>query len=37
VRRMRSAGALRVHDGYLLREGVARDGLPGKLFDAAEK
>jgi len=35
VRRMRSPGALRAHIGYLKREGVTRDGSPGKLFDAA--
>ncbi|HVR58419.1 MAG TPA: DUF3363 domain-containing protein [Pseudolabrys sp.] len=35
VRRMRSPGALRAHIGYLKRDGVTRDGLPGKLFDAA--
>jgi type IV secretory pathway VirD2 relaxase len=34
VRRMRSPGALRAHIGYLKREGVTRDGSPGKLFDA---
>jgi len=35
VRRMRSPGALRTHIGYLQRDGVTRDGSPGKLFDAA--
>ncbi|MGY4430906.1 type IV secretory pathway VirD2 relaxase [Bradyrhizobium sp. F1.13.1] len=35
VRRMRSPGALRAHIGYLQRDGVTRDGTPGKLFDAA--
>lgn len=35
VRRTRSPGALRAHIGYLKRDGVARDGSPGKLFDAA--
>src|SRR5262249_62324944 len=35
VRRMRSPGALRAHIGYLQRDGVTRDGSPGKLFDAA--
>ena len=35
VRQMRSAGALRAHIGYLKRDGVTRDGSPGKLFDAA--
>lgn len=35
VRRMRSPGALRAHVGYLQRDGVTRDGSPGKLFDAA--
>jgi type IV secretory pathway VirD2 relaxase len=35
VRRMRSPGALRAHVGYLQRDGVTRDGAPGKLFDAA--
>ncbi|WP_024512004.1 DUF3363 domain-containing protein [Bradyrhizobium sp. ARR65] len=34
VRRMRSPGALRAHIGYLQRDGVTRDGTPGKLFDA---
>src|SRR5260370_31194394 len=34
VRRMRSPGALRAHIGYLKRDGVTRDGSPGKLFDA---
>src|SRR6516165_4574714 len=33
VRRMRSPGALRAHIGYLKRDGVTRDGSPGKLFD----
>ncbi len=28
-------GALRAHIGYLKRDGVTRDGSPGKLFDAA--
>jgi type IV secretory pathway VirD2 relaxase len=32
---MRSPGALRAHIGYLGRDGVTRDGSPGKLFDAA--
>ncbi|MGF6312078.1 type IV secretory pathway VirD2 relaxase [Bradyrhizobium sp. i1.8.4] len=35
VRRMRSPGALRAHIGYLQRDGVTRDGTPGKLFDPA--
>jgi len=35
VREMRSPGALRAHIGYLKRDGVTRDGSPGKLFDAA--
>ena len=35
VRQMRSPGALRAHVGYLKRDGVTRDGSPGKLFDAA--
>ncbi|OSJ36535.1 type VI secretion protein [Bradyrhizobium japonicum] len=35
VRRMRSRGALRAHIGYLQRDGVTRDGAPGKLFDAS--
>jgi type IV secretory pathway VirD2 relaxase len=35
VRGMRSPGALRAHVGYLKRDGVTRDGSPGKLFDAA--
>jgi len=35
VRRMRSPGALRAHVSYLQRDGVNRDGAPGKLFDAA--
>ena len=35
IRRMRSPGALRAHIGYLKRDGVTRDGSPGKLFDAA--
>jgi type IV secretory pathway VirD2 relaxase len=35
VRRMRSPGALRAHIGYLQRDGVTRDGAPGKLFDTA--
>src|SRR5437773_2700751 len=35
VRRMRSPGALRAHIGYLKRDGITRDGSPGKLFDAA--
>jgi type IV secretory pathway VirD2 relaxase len=35
ARRMRSPGALRAHIGYLKRDGVTRDGSPGKLFDAA--
>jgi hypothetical protein len=34
-RSMRSSGALRSHIGYLLRDEVARDGSPGRLFDAA--
>ena len=34
VRRMRSPGALRAHISYLQRDGVTRDGSPGKLFDA---
>jgi type IV secretory pathway VirD2 relaxase len=35
VRRMRSPRSLRAHIGYLKRDGVTRDGSPGKLFDAA--
>src|SRR6201995_1426743 len=35
VRRLRSPGALRAHIGYLQRDGVTRDGVPGKLFDGA--
>ncbi|WP_407179728.1 relaxase/mobilization nuclease domain-containing protein [Bradyrhizobium sp. STM 3562] len=35
VRRMRSPGALRAHIAYLQRDGVTRNGTPGKLFDAA--
>ncbi|OSI74422.1 type VI secretion protein [Bradyrhizobium canariense] len=35
VRRMRSPGALRAHIGYLQRDGVTRDGAPGKLFDVS--
>jgi hypothetical protein len=35
VRQMRSPGALRAHIGYLQRDGVTRDGAPGRLFDAA--
>jgi type IV secretory pathway VirD2 relaxase len=35
ARRMRSPSALRAHIGYLQRDGVTRDGSPGKLFDAA--
>jgi type IV secretory pathway VirD2 relaxase len=35
VRQMRSPGALRAHVSYLKRDGVTRDGSPGKLFDAA--
>ena len=35
VRQMHSPGALRAHVGYLKRDGVTRDGSPGKLFDAA--
>jgi type IV secretory pathway VirD2 relaxase len=35
VRQMRSPGALRAHIGYLKRDGVTRDGSPGKLFDVA--
>ena len=35
VRLARSPGALRAHIGYLKRDGVTRDGSPGKLFDAA--
>jgi type IV secretory pathway VirD2 relaxase len=34
VRQTRSPGALRAHIGYLRRDGVTRDGSPGKLFDA---
>src|SRR5260370_26285876 len=34
VRQMRSPSALRAHIGYLKRDGVTRDGSPGKLFDA---
>jgi hypothetical protein len=35
VRHMRSPGALRGHVSYLQRDGVDRDGTPGKLLDAA--
>jgi type IV secretory pathway VirD2 relaxase len=35
VVRMRSRGSLRTHVGYLQRDGVTRDGSPGRLFDAA--
>jgi type IV secretory pathway VirD2 relaxase len=35
VRRMRSPGAMQAHIGYLKRDGVTRDGSPGRLFDAA--
>lgn len=35
VRQMRSPGALRAHIGYLQRDGITRDGAPGRLFDAA--
>jgi type IV secretory pathway VirD2 relaxase len=35
VRQMRSPGALRAHIAYLKRDGVTRDGSPGRLFDAA--
>jgi hypothetical protein len=35
VRQMRLPGALRAHIGYLKRDGVTRDGSPGKLFDGA--
>ena len=35
VRRLRSPGALGSHIGYLQRDGVTRDGAPGRLFDAA--
>lgn len=35
VRQMRSPGALRAHIGYLKRDGITRDGSPGRLFDAA--
>lgn len=35
VRRTRAPGALRAHVGYLQRDGVTREGSPGKLFDAA--
>jgi len=35
VRRMRSPGALRAHVSYLQRDGVTRDGAPGRLFDVA--
>ncbi|MDX3971632.1 MAG: DUF3363 domain-containing protein [Bradyrhizobium sp.] len=35
VRQIRSPGALRAHIGYVKRDGVTRDGSPGKLFDAA--
>ena len=35
VRQIRLPGALRAHIGYLKRDGVTRDGSPGKLFDAA--
>ena len=34
VVRMRLRGSLRTHVGYLQRDGVTRDGSPGKLFDA---
>ncbi len=35
VRRLRSPAALRSHISYLQRDGVTRDGAPGKLFEAA--
>src|SRR5207248_10720457 len=35
VRQMRSPGALRAHVGDAKRDGVTRDGSPGKLYDAA--
>lgn len=35
IRRVRFPGALRAHIRYLKRDGVTRDGTPGKLFDAA--
>src|ERR1700743_2129379 len=35
VRRSRALGTLQAHIGYLKRDGVTRDGSPGKLFDAA--
>lgn len=35
VRRTRSAAALKTHVAYLKRDGVTRDGSPGKLFDAS--
>jgi type IV secretory pathway VirD2 relaxase len=35
ARQIRSPGALRAHIGYLKRDGVTRDGSPGRLFDAA--
>jgi len=35
VRRMRNAGALGAHLRYLERDGVTKDGAPGRIFDAA--
>ena len=35
VRLARSPGALRAHIAYLQRDGVTRDGAPGKLFGAS--
>lgn len=34
VRQVRAPGALRAHVTYLQRDGVTRDGQPGRLFDA---
>ena len=33
VRQLRAAGGLRAHVTYLQRDGVTRDGQPGRLFD----
>lgn len=35
VRRMRTPGALGAHLRYLERDGVTKDGAPGRVFDAA--
>lgn len=34
VRQLRAPGALRAHVTYLQRDGVTRDGQPGRMFDA---